>query len=112
MQGQDFLVTADTLAKGLLESDWRSAVSRAYYAVFHHLRQFLLQHGLDLGRGGQAHFSLYTDLLNCGVPTVDSLANRVDQLRSQRVSADYDLCLAPVGIGKLPVRVMSHFFFR
>jgi len=91
MQGQDFLLTAERLAKGLLESDWRSAVSRAYYAVFHHLRQFLLQQGLDLGRGGQAHFSLYTGLLNCGVPAAGILANRVDQLRSHRVSADYDL---------------------
>jgi hypothetical protein len=34
MQGIEFLATADSLSQGPSEGDWRSAVSRAYYAVF------------------------------------------------------------------------------
>jgi hypothetical protein len=34
MQGIEFLATADGLSQGPSEGDWRSAVSRAYYAVF------------------------------------------------------------------------------
>src|SRR5437868_13485604 len=91
MQGQEFLLTAENLSNGTRESDWRSAVSRAYYAVFHHFREFFLLHGLNLGRSGQAHFSLYTGLLNCGIPAVQALGARVDKLRADRVEADYDL---------------------
>jgi hypothetical protein len=36
---------------------------RAYYAVFHYFREFLLSQGVDLGRGGQSHFNLYAGLL-------------------------------------------------
>ena len=86
-----FQDTADRLAHGVTEGDWRSAVSRSYYAVFHYFRTFLLSHGLDLGKGGQAHFNLYVGLWNCGFPNVAAVANRIDVLRTHRVTADYNL---------------------
>jgi uncharacterized protein (UPF0332 family) len=91
MQGIEFLATADSLSQGPSEGDWRSAVSRAYYAVFHHFREFFLAHGLNLGRSGQAHFNLYAGLLHCGFPEAAKLGSRVDQLRANRVEADYNL---------------------
>jgi uncharacterized protein (UPF0332 family) len=91
MQGIEFIATADRLSQGGSEGDWRSAVSRAYYGVFHHLRELFLAHGVDLGRSGQAHFNLYVGLLNCGFPAVAILGSRIDQLRSDRVEADYSL---------------------
>jgi uncharacterized protein (UPF0332 family) len=91
MQGIEFLATAESLSLGSRESDWRSAISRAYYAVFHQFREFFLGHGLNLGRSGQAHFSLYSGLLNCGFPAAATLGSRIDQLRSDRVGADYNL---------------------
>jgi uncharacterized protein (UPF0332 family) len=49
-----FQDTADRLARGAEEGDWRSAISRTYYAVFHFFREFFLTHGVDVGRGGQS----------------------------------------------------------
>jgi hypothetical protein len=91
MQPGEFYDTAERLARGVTEGDWRSAISRSYYAVFHFFREFLASGGLDVGRGGQSHFSLYSGLLNCGVPQVAAIASRIDGLRAHRVWADYDL---------------------
>jgi uncharacterized protein (UPF0332 family) len=91
MHWSDFQDTAERLADGQSEGDWRSAISRSYYAVFHFFREFLLSSGLDIGRGGQSHFSLYSGLLNCGFAQVAAVASRIDGLRAHRVWADYDL---------------------
>jgi uncharacterized protein (UPF0332 family) len=91
MHWSEFQNTADRLAHGTTEGDWRSAISRGYYAVFHYFRDFLLSHGLNLGRAGQSHSNLYLGLLNCGFPAVALIAGRIDSLRIARSSADYDL---------------------
>jgi len=36
MLSDDFLDTARRLAAGTTQGDWRSAISRAYYACFHY----------------------------------------------------------------------------
>jgi uncharacterized protein (UPF0332 family) len=105
MQGLEFLSTAERLSQGSEESDWRSAASRAYYAVFHHFREIFLAHGINLGRSGQAHFNLYAGLLHCGFPAVAALGSRLDQLRSERVKADYDL---PVVFDQLQAQDSVH----
>jgi hypothetical protein len=74
MQWTEFQDTAERLSRGATEGDWRSAISRSYYAVFHFFREFLLSHHLDIGRGGQSHFNLYTGLQNCGLPAVAAIA--------------------------------------
>jgi len=91
MQWSEFLDTASRLSQGATEGDWRSSVSRSYYAVFHYFRGFLLANGLDVGQGGQVHFNLYSGLLNCGFPAVAPIASRIDRLREWRTWADYDL---------------------
>ncbi len=91
MRWNEFLDTANRLARGRTEGDWRSAVSRAYYAVFHYFRGFLLAHGVNLGRAGTSHFNLYAGLRNCGDATVTGIAVRIDDLRDERTRADYDL---------------------
>jgi len=91
MLWSDFRDSAERLAQGATEGDWRSAISRAYYAVFHFFHQFLQSNGLDIGRGGQSHFNVYSGLLNCGFPEVAAIASRIDSMRAHRVWADYDL---------------------
>jgi uncharacterized protein (UPF0332 family) len=91
MQWSDFQNTADRLSRGTTEGDWRSAISRSYYAVFHYFREFLLSQRVDIGRGGQSHFNLYSGLQNCGFPAVATIAGRIDDLRAQRVWSDYQL---------------------
>jgi uncharacterized protein (UPF0332 family) len=92
MQWNEFLDTADRLSRGTTEGDWRSAISRSYYSLFHYFREFFLSNGLDIGRGaGQAHFNFYTGLSNCGFPSVSTLADRIDAVRRRRGEADYEL---------------------
>ncbi|MGO9468787.1 MAG: hypothetical protein ACLQIB_13215 [Isosphaeraceae bacterium] len=47
MGPNEFLDTAERLAQGGTEGDCRSAISRAYYSVFHRFRNFFLAQGLD-----------------------------------------------------------------
>lgn len=41
MNWRDFLLVASRLAAETTEADWRTAVSRAYYAAFHVARRLL-----------------------------------------------------------------------
>jgi uncharacterized protein (UPF0332 family) len=91
MRWDEFLHTANRLAGGPTEGDWRSAISRGYYAVFHFFREFLLTLGVDVGQGAACHSNLYIGLNNCGVAAVAVIAGRIDALRSNRASADYEL---------------------
>ena len=91
MRWDEFQNTAERLVQGAAEGDWRSGTSRGYYAVFHYFRDFLQSHGLNVGRAGQAHFNLYTALLNCGCPAVAPLGSRVGALRDRRILADYEM---------------------
>jgi uncharacterized protein (UPF0332 family) len=88
---QEFLDCAQRYANGTTEGDWRSAVSRAYYAVFHRFREWFRTNGLKLGNAGSAHSNLYFGLANCGIPGTLPLAQQIDRLRSERTNADYDL---------------------
>jgi hypothetical protein len=91
MQWSEFQHTAERLSLGTTEGDWRSALSRGYYAVFHYFREFLFANGLDIGRGGPSHFNLYAGLLHCGIQPIAAIASRLDRLRELRGYADYDL---------------------
>jgi uncharacterized protein (UPF0332 family) len=91
MNPSEFLDSAARFSLGTTEGDWRSAISRAYYAVFHHFREFFLSHGLNLGRSGQSHFNLYAGLLHCGIGGAAPFGSEIDTLRQRRVDADYDL---------------------
>jgi len=91
MQWSQFQDTADRLCRGATEGDWRSAISRSYYSVFHYFRELLLSQNVDIGRGGENHFNLYSGLQNCGFPSVAPIAVRMDDLRAKRVWSDYQL---------------------
>ncbi len=91
MNPQEFLEVADDLAAGLREGDWRSAVSRAYYAAFHVARELLSRSGFAVPRGEQAHAYLWLRLSNSAHPDVDQAGADLRELRSKRNWADYDL---------------------
>jgi uncharacterized protein (UPF0332 family) len=55
MNGRDFLPLATQLAGGTTEAEWRSAVSRAYYAAFHVARRLLSELGFTVPRADRAH---------------------------------------------------------
>jgi uncharacterized protein (UPF0332 family) len=91
MTARDILDVADALITGSKEAEWRSAVSRAYYAAFHVARQLLLQCGFVVPQGDQAHAYLWLRLANSGHPDVQIAGNDLNFLRKMRNWADYDL---------------------
>ncbi len=115
MDGRDFVPVADALAARSTEADWRSAVSRAYYAAFHVARQLLHSCGFAVPRGDQAHAYLWLRLANAGHVNVCQAGNDLSLLRRHRNEADYHLSrpldqattLARVGTAKEIIRVLT-----
>lgn len=91
--GRAFLASAAALQNGPAEADWRSAVSRAYYAAFHEARMLFHSLGFRVPRAEQAHAYLWLRLSNCGDPQVRQAGTQLNHLRGQRNVADYDLAL-------------------
>ncbi|HEY1378041.1 MAG TPA: HEPN domain-containing protein [Gemmataceae bacterium] len=91
MNGRDFLATTRHLAGRGTEADWRSAVSRAYYAAFHVTRDLLASRRFRTPQADRAHNYLYVRLNNCGEPAVQQAANQLKTLRNRRNMADYEM---------------------
>ncbi len=90
-RGEEFLRLAEQYVQGQSEAEWRSAVSRAYYAAFHVVREFLGDLGFETPRADQAHAYLWRRLGNCGHVPLALAGSRLNQLRGERNRADYDL---------------------
>jgi uncharacterized protein (UPF0332 family) len=91
MTGSDFLPLANRLAAAATEPEWRTAISRAYYAAFHVARQLLEELGFRVPWADRAHAYLTMRLNNCGVAQIQHAASDLHSLRSLRNQADYDL---------------------
>ncbi len=91
IRGEDFLKFAERSATGPTETDWRTAVSRAYYAAFHEARDFLTALGFQTPRADVAHAFLWRRLQNCGHARLALAGSRLNQLRGERNQADYDI---------------------
>ena len=91
ISGQDFLKLAETWITGSTEAEWRSAVSRAYYAAFHVARKLLRDLGFQVPRGDRAHAYLWLRLSNCGDSGVRRAGSDLNSLRGDRNRADYDV---------------------
>jgi hypothetical protein len=59
--GRDFLAIARQLASGSTEAEWRSAISRAYYATFHVARELLEDLSFAVPRADRAHVYLWLE---------------------------------------------------
>jgi uncharacterized protein (UPF0332 family) len=90
MNWREFLVLANRLAASTTEAEARSAVSRAYYTVFHIARQLFLDLHFVVPRADRAHQYLVFRLSNCGVPLVEQRGHDLETLRRLRNRADYD----------------------
>lgn len=91
IRGEEFLRLAEQYVQGQTEADWRSAVSRAYYAAFHMAREFMSDLGFTTPRADPAHAFLWRRLGNCGQVPLALAGSRLNQLRGERNRADYDL---------------------
>jgi uncharacterized protein (UPF0332 family) len=91
MDPREFLRLAEILVQGTTEVEWRSALSRAYYAAFHVARQLLMQCGFTVPRADRAHAYLWLRLTHAGDADVQDAGSDLNGLRSDRNIADYDL---------------------
>jgi uncharacterized protein (UPF0332 family) len=91
MEARQFLEISKKFLSIPAEAAYRSAVSRAYYALFHEASGFLAQLGIQTARGPQAHGQLPARFNNCGVEEGSQIARQLNELHRQRLFADYDL---------------------
>lgn len=90
MDETGFLELADELSTGSRQADWRTAISRAYYAAFHKACMLLRQGGFRVPDAEQAHAYLWLRLSNSGHPVVNNAGKDLYELRRMRNWADYD----------------------
>ena len=90
MNWRDFLPLAARLAAENSEADWRSAVSRAYYAAFHVARRLFADLKFAVPRADRAHQYLVFRLSNSGEAAVEQVGRDLETLRRLRNRADYD----------------------
>src|SRR5206468_7212368 len=90
MNWRDLLLLAARLAAGTTEADWRTAISRAYYAAFHVARRLLADLNFTVPRADRAHQYLAFRLSNCGESAVEQAGRDLETLRRLRNRADYD----------------------
>ncbi len=83
MDETGFLKVADTLSMGETEADWRTAISRAYYAAFHKARRLLQQGGFSVPRADKAHAYLWRRLSNSEHPDVNNAGRDLTHLAAR-----------------------------
>jgi hypothetical protein len=90
MDFRDYLSVATRLLAEATEADWRSAISRAYYAAFHVGCDLLRSLGFTVPRADRAHAHVWLRLSNSGHPDVIKAGADLNDLRGARNRADYD----------------------
>ena len=81
MNWRDFLLLASRLAAGTTEADWRTGISRAYYAAFHLARRLFAVLNFAVPRADRAHQYLVFRLSNSGEPAVEQAGRDLETLR-------------------------------
>jgi uncharacterized protein (UPF0332 family) len=89
MTPRDLINLANDLCEDEREVAWRTAVSRAYYAVFHAAAELLELAGFEVPSSEQAHAYLWLRLHNSGHPDVQAAGVEMKELRARRNQADY-----------------------
>lgn len=97
MEPRQFLYLAERLAEhGAYPVDFRSAISRAYYAAFHFGLILLREMGFSIVQNASAHEEIYQHLNNSGDDELAKAASKMNDLRTRRNHADYELNRADV----------------
>ena len=91
MDPRDFNRLADVLSHGTSSSEARSAISRAYYAVYHVAVETLKNVGISISIGPAGHGEVLRYLANSGDAEVCRMASDLSDFRRKRNDADYDL---------------------
>mgnify|MGYP001042182468 FL=1 len=84
-----YLNVANHLLSQRSEEYWRSAISRAYYAVFGVVRGILQSQGTQF-KSDNIHRQVINRLKRHKNPTAQQIGVSLDRLRRERNKADYD----------------------
>ena len=90
MEPREFLKLASTLVTQSQPAQIRTAISRAYYAVFNTAAQFLADLGFPLPRAG-VHVAVQHRLQNCADLKIKRIGSELTDLHTKRIQADYRL---------------------
>ncbi len=95
MNPLDFLDTAARLisTESATEADARSAISRSYYALYHHILSWWKGHDRFPDYKDRGHAKIQMALLNAGIPDVSTFSRNLKDLNNERRKADYELAL-------------------
>lgn len=93
MNPRDFLLVAEDLLEEARQADWRSAVSRAYYAAFLTAVELFREAGFEVPPDAAGHAYVYRRLNNCGRDEIAEAAQFLWNLRRSRNWADYRLSM-------------------
>ena len=91
MNGRAFLNTARRLVGGKAEEDWRTAASRAYYALLLEGRETLVRWGFVVPSRDSLHTFVRLHFLYAAEPDLKRLGRTLEQLSLLRNRADYEL---------------------
>lgn len=92
MDPRQFQFLASRLAEhGAYPAEFRTAISRSYYAVFHLGLELLGNMGFNIPQNPNAHEEVYRHLNNSGDTDLIKVAVKMGDLRTKRIHADYRL---------------------
>ncbi len=91
MKPDEFLVLAVRLSASPGEAERRSAVSRAYYAIFHTARLVVEDCGIVCPSSAEVHDKLAKCLQNSGDADLAMVGDKLNMFRAVRNGADYRL---------------------
>ena len=105
----EFLQVAEHLRLGKTEGEWRSAISRAYYAAFLQAREVLLANrAISLTATGQDHAAVIRAILARN----RSRGTSIDRLRVLRNHADYDVNRRTQEVDAIDAVTLARSFFQ
>ena len=81
MEARDFYKLASTLVSEPKSAELRTAISRAYYAIFHLAAQFLKTLGFELPKNN-VHVAVQHKLHNCGDLEIARVGSQLTDLAS------------------------------
>jgi uncharacterized protein (UPF0332 family) len=91
MDARKFHQLASKLASGTQAVEFRTAINRAYYAVYHVGVEILKGMGFQISEGPGGHGEVRNRLYNSNDDEVKKVASQLGTLYSQRLDADYRL---------------------
>jgi len=91
MDPREFHRLASQLVGGTTSAEFRTAISRAYYASYNVAVQILEEMGFRVSRGPAGHGDVQNRLGNSGDTEVMKVGSQLTDLHGRRIQADYRL---------------------